>query len=88
MLKNIVKFIYLFAIIGFLYFVLTTYFSEKNKLDVGKSVINEKNSYKKQLPIIKNDTNDVIIFNYDNNIKTKIKKRKVWELLKWWEENL
>ena len=37
---------------------------------------------KANLPIIKNDTDDIILYNTNKNLEKKIKKRKIWELLK------
>ena len=36
----------------------------------------------KDLKILKNDTNNVIIYNSENVTNDRIKKRKIWELLK------
>ena len=40
----------------------------------------EKKSY--NLPIVKNDTDNIIVYNSEKLIEKKIKKRKNWELLK------
>ena len=34
------------------------------------------------LPIIKNDTNNIITYNLEEVMENKVKKRKIWELLK------
>jgi len=34
------------------------------------------------IPILENDTNDVITYNSSEFLEKKIKKRKFWELLK------
>ena len=84
MFENIFKIIYFILIILFLYFVLFTYFCRENinfinKFNTGeiKSEFNKAN-----LPIIKNDTDDIILYNTNKDLEKKIKKRKIWELLK------
>ena len=85
MLNNSLKIIYFIIIIVFLYLVFSIYFSNdniiKNTNILRKSeiLIGKKSN---NLPILKNDTNNVIIYNSDDITNKKIKKRKIWELLK------
>ena len=61
------------------------YFSEENIKKIKKNRVNIENSfndYFSNLPILENDTNDVIIYNSSEFLEKKIKKRKIWELLK------
>jgi hypothetical protein len=79
--------IFLFVIISFFFLNIYKYYSsnkninskEFNRKNINQ-IINKKIS---NLPILKNDTNNVIIFNdgYSNEIKND-KKRSFWNLLK------
>ena len=85
MLNNYLKIIYFISIILFLYFVVFTYFSNENISQIKNKFITDKKNLDlkiNNLPIIKNDTNDIIIYNSDEFLEKKIKKRKIWELLK------
>ena len=85
MIKNFFSvLIFLFFFI-FIYFILSTYFSNKN---IKKINLNRENIYTKidnnllSLPVLKNDTLNVIEFNsgYENE-SNKI-KRNFWNLFK------
>tara|TARA_B100000700_G_C14946740_1_gene809580 strand:+ start:181 stop:438 length:258 start_codon:yes stop_codon:yes gene_type:complete len=85
MLNNSVKFFYFTFVIIFFYFVLSTYFSKNNVSKIEKKFFDiqrksEIESY--NLPILKNDTDNIILYNSEEVIEKKIKKRKIWELLK------
>ncbi len=76
----------IFFIISFIFIVSKYYFSSKNISDKNfnrlniDQILNEKIN---DLPILVNDTNNVIEFN--NSLNDEIndkKKRKFWELLK------
>jgi len=78
----------LLIIIVIIFFISTCYFYSSNKnIEVKK--YNRKNIDKiidvkiSNLPILKNDTNNVILFNdgFDNKIKNE-KSRSFWNLLK------
>ena len=85
-MKKIVN-IFLFVIISFFFLNIYKYYSsnkninskEFNRKNINQ-IINKKIS---NLPILKNDTNNVIIFNdgYSNEIKND-KIRSFWKLLK------
>jgi len=65
--------------------VLFTYFSKNNILKIENKILDEKRKSVTQsydLPIVKNDTNNIIVYNSEEFIEKKIKKRKFWELLK------
>ena len=85
MFNNSVKILYFILISLFLYLILSTYFSKDNILknsDISKKfniILSDKS---KDLKILKNDTNNVIIYNSENVTNDRIKKRKIWELLK------
>ena len=85
MFKEIYKLIYFIIILLFVYLLFTIYFSEENIKKIKKNRVNIENSFKdylSNLPILENDTNDVIIYNSSEFLEKKIKKRKFWELLK------
>ena len=85
MFNNSVKILYFILISLFLYLILSTYFSKDNILknsDISKKfniILSDKS---KDLKILKNDTNNVIIYNSENVTNDRIKKRKIWELFK------
>ena len=85
MFNNSIKILYFILISLFLYLILSTYFSKDNILkNIDKSkkfniILSDKS---KDLKILKNDTNNVIIYNSENVTNDRIKKRKIWELLK------
>ena len=85
MLKEVKYVFYLLAIFFFIFFVIKFYLSENNIKRSNKIIFQYQNELDKKfnnLPIIKNDTNDII--EYTNEIeefKNK-KQRKFWDLLK------
>ena len=85
MFKEIYKVIYFIIILIFVYLLFAIYFSEENIKKIKKNRVNIENSFKdylSNLPILENDTSDVIIYNSSEFLEKKIKKRKFWELLK------
>ena len=85
MFKEIYKVVYFIIILLFVYLLFVIYFSEENIKKIKKNRVHIENSLKDYLsilPILENDTNDVIIYNSSEFLEKKIKKRKFWELLK------
>ncbi len=85
MFKEIYKVVYFIIILLFVYLLFAIYFSEENIKKIKKNRVNIENSFKdylSNLPILENDTNDVITYNSSEFLEKKIKKRKFWELLK------
>ena len=85
MFKEIYKVIYFIITLLFVYLLFTIYFSEENIKKIKKNRVNIENSFKdylSNLPILENDTNNVITYNSSEFLEKKIKKRKFWELLK------
>ena len=85
MFKEIYKVIYFIITLLFVYLLFAIYFSEENIKKIKKNRVNIENSFKdylSNLPILENDTNDVITYNSSEFLEKKIKKRKFWELLK------
>ena len=85
MLKEIKYVVYLLTIFFSIFFVVKFYLSENNIKLSNKVMLQHQNELDKtfnNLPIIKDDTNDII--EYTNEIeefKNK-KQRKFWDLLK------
>ena len=85
MYKKIVNSFYFIFIILLLSYVIIVYFSE----DVSLKINQNRSNYSKnietrvlEIPLLKNDTDNIINFNLQNNIEKKIKKRYFWNLLK------
>ena len=86
MTKNFLILIKLLIFFLFLFFVVNHYISKTNKLNITKNrlKLNTENILKNtDLEILKNDTNDIIVFNNDFSSNISIKdKRKFWDLFK------
>ena len=83
MFKEIKNFIFIFVICLFLFLTVKYYFSDINKKNSNRSLgsIEEKiNTYAEKLPILKNDTNNIIEYVEQSNNKKK-KKFNFWKLL-------
>jgi uncharacterized protein YxeA len=85
MIKHFISVLIFLFIFFFLFFVITTYISKINKEKIN---MNRTNIYLKiednlsKLPLLKNDTNNVVVFNSGfNEINSKI-KRNFWDLFK------
>ena len=85
MIKHFFSVIIFTFICLFIYFVSTIYVSNNNKKKIS---VNRSNIYSKinenltSLPLLENDTNDVIEFNSGYNDKNKKIKRNFWNLFK------
>ena len=82
MLKEIRYFIFIFFICLFLFFVLKYHFSDSHKKKSYRSfkTIDQKISeYSKKIPIIENDTKNIV--EYVSQNKNKKKKYEFWKLL-------
>ena len=85
MLKELKYVVYLLTIFFFIFIVIKFYLSEDNIKWNNKVIIQYQNILDKKfisLPIIKDDTNDIIEYtNEIENFKNK-KQRKFWDLFK------
>jgi len=85
MLKEVKYVLYLFTIFFFIFFVIKFYLSEDNIKWSNKVILQYQNILDKKfinLPIIKDDTNDIIEYTSEiEDFKNK-KQRKFWDLLK------
>ncbi len=85
MYKKILIIIYFAITIFFLTFIFVIYFSKDNIDKIKNNRLNYHNSIEKKisnLPFLKNDTNNIIQYSYENLEEKKIKKRYFWNLLK------
>ena len=83
MLKEIKYLVLIFIICLFLFLTGRYYFSDTNKRNSYRSIntIDEKiNSYAQKLPILEDDTKDIIEYVEQSNTKKK-KKFNFWKLL-------
>ena len=85
MLKEIKYVVYLLTIFFSIFFVVKFYLSENNIKLSNKVMLQYQNELDKKfnnLPIIKDDTNDII--EYTNEIEEfkNMKQRKFWDLIK------
>ena len=85
MLKEVKYVVYLLTIFFFIFFVVKFYLSENNIKWSNKVILQYQNILDKKfinLPIIKDDTNDIIEYTSEiEDFKNK-KQRKFWDLLK------
>ena len=83
MRKELKYFLYVATIFGFLIFVGTYYFSDKNKKNSYRSIIQYDSKiikYNNKLLKLESDTENIIEY-VDNNLNKDKKKYKFWELL-------
>ena len=85
MLKEVKYVVYLLTIFFFIFFVIKFYLSENNIKWSNKVILQYQDILDKKLislPIIKDDTNDIIEYTSEiEDFKNK-KQRKFWDLLK------
>ena len=83
MIKEIKYFLFLSIIFFFIFFTIKYYFSNAHKKKSFRSLTNinmKIQTYSKDLPILEDDTKDIIEYVKDNQTKKK-KKYYFWELL-------
>ena len=84
MFKKISNIFYILCLITFIFLITNYYFSEKNFIFTNKSRssyssnINENNQ---NLPLLKSDTNNIIIYKNDLAEFKNERKKRVWEKL-------
>ena len=84
MIRNLLKVTYILTIIFFLLFIFIIYFSSDNRSKIIKNRSNLNYNMQKKnlnLPILENDTNNIIEYNFEGSKNNKIKKRYFWNLL-------
>ena len=82
MIKKIIKTFFIISLFVFFFLISKHYFSEENIIFTNKSrssyaLIANKND--KNLPILKNDTNNIIIYKNDLEEFKKKRKKRPWE---------
>ena len=85
MYKKIVNLLYFIFIALLFSYVIIIYFSEELSLEIKQNRANYSNNIQTKIlpiPLLKNDTDNVINFNLQSNVEKKIKKRYFWKLLK------
>ena len=85
MLSKIKILVYLLSIISLISYTFIVYFSDDVVLKINKNRANYSNQISENLsglPLLKNDTNNIINYNIEKNSEKKIKKRYFWDLLK------
>ena len=83
MLKEIKYLVFVLIISLFIFFILKYYFSDINKKKSYRSLSNVTEQiyiYAKKLPILEDDTKNIIEYTEENNNKKK-KKFNFWKLL-------
>ena len=83
MLKELKYLLYLFSIFIFFFISLKFYFSDDYQKKFYRSLNNYDNiikKFSKNLPNLKNDTNNIIEY-VDNNMNKSKKKYKFWKLI-------
>ena len=84
MYKNIKNIFFLLPVIIFLFLVIKHYFSEQNLMLTNKSrstYILSLNKYSNIIPLLKSDTNNIIIYMNDLEKFNNKRKKRVWEKL-------
>ena len=84
MIRNLLKAAYILTIIFFLLFIFIIYFSSDNRKKIIKNRSNFNYNIQKKnlnLPILENDTNNIIEYNFEGSKNNIIKKRYFWNLL-------
>ncbi len=77
--------IYFLILVLFFSFIILYYFSNENKEKIFKNRSDISGNIDKQIteiPLLKNDTENIIDYNFSDLQKKEIKKRYFWELLK------
>ncbi len=83
MLKELKYFLYLLVIFLFIFFTIKYYFSDQNEKNYFRSInsVNDRIiKYSLKLPLLKNDTDEVIEYVENKTSKNK-KKYHFWKLL-------
>ena len=81
MLKKFKTIIFLLLFISFTFFTINYYFSEEHVVHVNKSRLTYSVTSYKDLPLLKNDTNNILNYKNDLEIFKKKRKKRFWEKL-------
>ena len=84
MFKKIINVLFLISFFIFILLVIKYYFSEENLIFTNKSRSSYSlmlNKYDNNLPLLKNDTNNIIIYKNDLEEFKNNRKKRSWEKL-------
>ena len=84
MVKKIINVFFLISFFAFFFLVSRYYFSEQNIIFTNKSRSSytlKKDNNENNLPVLKNDTIDIIIYKNDLEEFKKKRKKRFWEKL-------
>ena len=84
MFKKIANIFFLISLFTFMFLVTKHYFSEQNLIFTNKSRSSYSlmlNKYENNLPLLKNDTNYIIIYKNDLEEFKNNRKKRSWEKL-------
>ena len=81
MLKKFKTIIFLASFIIFTFLIISYYFSEENIIHINKLRSTYSVTSYKDLPLLKNDTNNIIVYKNDLEEFKKKRKKRLWEKL-------
>jgi len=81
MFKKIKNISFLFSLIIFIFLITNYYFSDENILYINKSRSSYSLKDKNNLPLLRNDTSNIIIYKSDLDDFKKNRKKRFWEKL-------
>ena len=84
MYKKIKNIFFLIIFFNFVFFVTKYYFSEQNVIFTNKSrssYLSALNDDKNNLPVLENDTSNIIVYINDLEKFKKKRKKRIWEKL-------
>jgi len=81
MFKKIKNISFLFSLIFFIFLITNYYFSDENILHINKSRSTYSLKDKNNLPLLRNDTSNIIIYKSDLDDFKKNRKKRFWEKL-------
>ena len=81
MIKKFQNIIFLISFIIFTFLTINYYFSEENMIHINKSRSTYALTFHNNLPLLKNDTNNIIVYKNDLEEFKKSRKKRFWEKL-------
>ena len=81
MLKKFKTIFSLLSFIAFTFLTINHYFSEENIIHINKLRSTYPVTSYEDLPLLKNDTNDIIVYKNDLEEFKKKRKKRIWEKL-------
>jgi len=81
MLQKLKKIFFITSLTVFGFFTINYYFSEKNIIHINKSRSAYSKNYDIDLPLLKNDTNNILVYKNDLEEFKKKRKKRFWEKL-------